>query len=285
MTQELNATLNPMAGPAQAAVVAASLIDEAPADQQSLTKSRPRVNFTDEGVIKHIVHKLINSYETDDCHAYLVNHDVPNYDLTRDNQGNLLGVGVNLEASFTGQAYIPKIQNLLTIPREGKPTLEPGAATLGAALMIGHKAWRLAAKTPHEEHTIYIAKDYATGAHLHQCGGQPVAVAFSASNFRRVGKILKEKFPRAELTFFVNSGLCISSLLEAAWEAAQAVGALVIVDDVLKYKARTGNLAPSILLLDDRPLRDKKDRPKQSVSESEDLMGFDDEDSETSDQE
>ncbi|MDR1083463.1 MAG: hypothetical protein LBP22_01065 [Deltaproteobacteria bacterium] len=45
-------------------------------------------------------------------------------------------------------AYIPKLQTLLTTPRECKSWLEHGTETTGAALMIGHHDWRKTAKNP-----------------------------------------------------------------------------------------------------------------------------------------
>lgn len=208
-------------------------------------------------VVRRILRKLTNSRETDDMHAYLVNHDVLNYDLSLDAHGSLLGVGVDLEASFTGQAYIPRPQTLLTIPREGQAVLEPGAQTQGAALMIGHDGWRQAARNPLERHRIYIVKDYAAGAAIHQSSGLPVAVAFSGTNFRTVGKILRGKFPAADIIFFVNSGLRVATLMDQAWEAAQAVGGLVIVDDINHYRVRSECLTPAVLYMDYKALKER----------------------------
>lgn len=134
--------------------------------------------------------------------------------------------------------------------------------------MIGHKEWRKTAKSPQDSHKIYISEDYATGAAIHECTGQAVAVAFTTTNLNAVGKILRNKFPKASITFFVNSGAAIATILQKAWAAAQAVNALVIVDDVDRYKSRTGDLTPSILFLDDSHLvkQEKKIKKNQSTA-------------------
>ncbi|MDR2947444.1 MAG: hypothetical protein LBV79_11970 [Candidatus Adiutrix sp.] len=208
-------------------------------------------------VLERIAAKLLNSRETGDFHGYLLHHDVPNYDLTADKDGNLLGVGVDLEAAFTGAGYRPKAQTLLTIPREGKARLEPGAETSGAALMIGHREWRKIAKIAQDAcGDIYIARDYPTGAAVHRLTGRPTAVAFLDSNLKTAGQILRRKFPRAEIILYINSGggRRIGNLLERAWSAAQAAHGLVIVDNPRKHKTGLMTLRPSILFLDDAPL-------------------------------
>lgn len=174
-----------------------------------------------------IVWKLNESVEADDDHPYLLDHDVPSYDLGLDRHGNLLGVGVDLEASFTGSAYIPKLQNLLTISRSGKTTLEPGAKPHGAALMIGHQEFRKIGREPQGEHEVLLTVNYAAGAALYRDTGKPVAVVFTLGNLKPVAAILKAKFSKAKLVFYVGEQAHDATLRAKAWEVAKAVGGLI----------------------------------------------------------
>lgn len=177
--------------------------------------------------VERILTKLTRSRDADDEHPYLLDHDVPNYDLSLDRRGNLLGVGVDLEASFTDSAYIPKAQNLLTITREGAASLEMGAKLHGAALLIGHREFRLIAKAPQEPHEILLAKDYSAGAALHRDTERPVAVFFEFSNLGSVAHIFKRKFPKARLVIFAGERFKNSEVRRQTWETAKAVGAVI----------------------------------------------------------
>jgi phage/plasmid primase-like uncharacterized protein len=246
----------------------------------AVESEQPAQKVDSHQVMARMLEKLTHARDTNDCHAYLLNHDVPNYDLCLDAAGNLLGVGIDLAGSFTGTAYIPKLQTLLTIPREGRPWLEPGSEISGAALMIGHREWRKAAKNPRDESGgIYVTKDYATGAAVRQLTGRPVAVAFTAANLRTIGQILREKFPKAEIIFYLDSGgrSRVSSLLEKAWAAVQAMNGQVIADDPQTRRTGKKVTRPSLLFLDGTPSRltGKKTGKNALNINLEDLDGLD----------
>ena len=221
---------------------------------------------TSSPVIDHMLQKLADSKETDDFHGYLINKNVPNYDLSLDSAGNLLGVGVNLKKSFQNGQYVPQIQTLLTIPREGSPTFEPGTETKGAALMIGHQGFRKMAREPQKEQEILLARDYATGAALHQKTGLPVAVFFEESNLRKVAQILRKKFPLAKITIYIN--IKRDSILDEAWRTAQAVEALIAPFSPEKNKPQISKTVSSIqyLSLGAKPPRKAGTRPKKAMS-------------------
>lgn len=155
--------------------------------------------------VQAILDKLTNSYEANHRHPYLEDNDVGAFDLSLDDDGNLLGVGVDLKASFNGASYIPKPRNLLTINPYGESSLEPGARVAGAALMIGHSLWRRAVKIPMGRPELYVAVDYATGAFLYENLNRPVAVAFRPSNVKSVVEILRAKFPRSTIVVCLNN--------------------------------------------------------------------------------
>ncbi|MDR2946194.1 MAG: hypothetical protein LBV79_05560 [Candidatus Adiutrix sp.] len=189
-------------------------------------------NITDKErhsrAIETILAKLTNSYEASHYHPYLEDNDVGAFDLSVDDDGNLLGVGVDLKASFTGTAYIPKPRNLLTITPYGETSLEPGARVYGAALMIGHNQFRRIAKMPNGRHAIFVALDYATGAFLYENTGWPVAVAFRPSNVKSVVEILRQKFPRSQIVVCLNNEDGKSHGRDKARREARKRGAVVV---------------------------------------------------------
>lgn len=159
----------------------------------------------DRRVRERVLKKLTESSEADDIHPYLLDNNVRCHDLNLDGNGNLLAVGVDLKASFTGTAYKPQARTMLTITPSGKFQQEKWASTSGAAIMIGHRQFREIAKEPFGAHDIYVAEDYATGAFLHEGIGGPVAVTLRLSNLKSVVQILKDKFPRAHIVVCLNN--------------------------------------------------------------------------------
>ena len=189
-------------------------------DQQGRGRQRRTVEI--------ILAKLTNSCEANHYHPYLEDNDVGAFDLSIDDDGNLLGVGIDLKASFTGTAYIPKPRNLLTITPYGRTSLEPGAQVYGAALMIGHNQFRRIAKVPKERHEIFVALDYATGAFLYENTNLPVAVAFRPSNVKSVVVILREKFPRSQIVVCLNSEEGKNRSRDKARNEARQCGAVIV---------------------------------------------------------
>ena len=200
--------------------IAEQLDETAPEDQQGKGRQRQAVET--------ILAKLTNSYEANHYHPYLEDNDVGAFDLSIDDDGNLLGVGIDLKVSFTGTAYIPKPRNLLTITPYGQTSLEPGARVYGSALMIGHNQFRRIAKVPNGRHEIFIAVDYATGAFIYENFNLPVAVAFRSSNVKSVVAVLRDKFPRSQLIVCLNSEEGKNRSRDKARKDARQNGAVVI---------------------------------------------------------
>ena len=178
--------------------------------------------------VETILAKLSNSYEANHYHPYLEDNDVGAFDLSIDDDGNLLGVGIDLKVSFTGMAYIPKPRNLLTITPYGQASLEPGARVYGAALMIGHNQFRRIAKVPKGRHEIFVALDYATGAFLYENFNLPVAVAFRPSNVKSVVAVLRDKFPRSQIVVCLNSEEGKNRSRDKARKEARQCAAVVV---------------------------------------------------------
>ncbi len=204
-----------------------------------------------------VLEKLTNSVETGHDHPYLFDHEVANFDLTLDKDGNLLGVGVNLRESFIGDSYRPKPQTLLTISPEGKATLERGVKFFGSALMIGHQAFRKLAKTafnieepaPEESPIIYVTVDYPTGAFLHTQTGRPVAMAFKNANVKSVASFFKRRFPQARVVACLNSEEAKHSSRNKAAKAVLRSGGLVTYPTFNKYEKYHGLISFNDLCL------------------------------------
>ena len=197
-----------------------SMNEAAAEDQQNKNRQRQAVET--------ILAKLSNSYEANHYHPYLEDNDVGAFDLSIDDDGNLLGVGIDLKVSLTGTAYIPKPRNLLTITPYGQASLEPGARVYGAALMIGHNQFRRIAKVPNGRHEIFVTLDYATGAFLYENFNLPVAVAFRPSNVKSVVAILREKFPRSQIVVCLNNEDGKARGRDKARKEARQSGAVVV---------------------------------------------------------
>ncbi|MDR2945154.1 MAG: hypothetical protein LBV79_00180 [Candidatus Adiutrix sp.] len=190
-----------------------------------------------------VLEKLNNSVETGHKHPYLIDHEVANFDLTLDKDGNLLGIGVNLRESFIGDSYRPKAQTILNISPEGRATLERGVKFFGSALMIGHREFRKLAKSPQnpsEPSVIYVAVDYPTGAFLHTKTGWPVAVAFKNANVKSVVSFFKKRFPQARVVACLGSEESKYSSRNKAAKAVLKLGGLVSYPTFNKYEKHHG---------------------------------------------
>lgn len=148
--------------------------------------------------------KLANAVEATCHHPYLEDNEIGTHDLSVDKYGNLLAVMVDLKTSFKNDAYIPTLQNLLTITPNGELGLEPKAKFYGCAVMLGHRQLRHLAKNRLGKHEIFIAVDYPTGAFLHEETGSPVAVSVQTCNLTKVYTILRQLFPNAAIVACLN---------------------------------------------------------------------------------
>ena len=193
--------------------------------------------------IKTILGKLTNSYEANHRHPYLEDNEVGAFDLSIDDNGNLLGVAVDLKTSFVDTSYIPKPRNLLTITPYGESSLEPGARVYDSALMIGHALWRRVAKEPSGRPTIFVAIDYATGAFLYENLTWPVAVVFRPSNVKSVVEILRGKFPKAKIVVCLNSEDDMVKSRNRAAKEARKLGAIAVYPHFTDEERHNGLLS------------------------------------------
>jgi hypothetical protein len=192
---------------------------------------------------ERILDKLSESIETGHRHPYLLEHEVDNFDLSLDKDGHLLGVGVDLRASFVGDSYRPRPRTLLTISPEGKSRLEPGITFFGSALMVGHQAFRKLAKSslnPHASILVYVAEDYPTGAFLHMRTGQPAAVAFKTANVKNVVSFFRTRFPQSLIIACLNSAESKISSRDKAVKAVLRLGGLVAYPNFSKREKNQG---------------------------------------------
>lgn len=212
---------------------------------------------TPQTPLDRVLEKLSDSVETDHRHPYLIDHEVANFDLSLDKDGNLLGVGVNLRQSFAGNSYRPKPQTLLSISPDGRARLERGVKFFGSALMIGHQAFRKLAKTasnaeapaPEEAPVIYVAVDYPTGAFLHMRTGRPVAVAFKNANVKSVVSFFKKRFQGARVIACLNSEEGKYDSRNKAVQAVLRLGGLVSYPTFNKYEKHHGLISFNDLCL------------------------------------
>lgn len=165
--------------------------------------------------LDRILVKLANSIETGNRHPYLIDHEVANFDLSLDKDGNLLGIGVNLKKSFVNNSYRPQPQTMITISPEGKSRLEPGTRFFGSALMIGHQEFRGLAKSKlsQEAAVVFVTEDYPTGAFLHMKTDRPVAVAFKNANIKNVVSFFRKQFPDAQVIACLNNDALVKTRL------------------------------------------------------------------------
>lgn len=81
---------------------------------------------------------------------------------------------------------------------------------------------------------LCIAEGYATAASIHEATGYPVAVAFDCGNLRAVAQTLRGKHPDARILICADNDTATAARIgrnpgiEAATEAAQAVGGVVV---------------------------------------------------------
>lgn len=212
-------------------------------------KNRPRnlQQVVEESMtpLDRVMDKLTNSIETGHRHPYLIDHEVANFDLTLDKDGNLLGIGVNLKQSFVGCSYRPKAQTMITISPEGRTSMEPGTRIFGSALMIGHQEFRNLAQTrldPNELTLVFVTEDYPTGAFLHMKTGRPVAVAFKNANIKNVVSFFRKQFPQTKVIVCLNNDDLKRISRDKAVEAVTALGVPVtypIFNKHEKFRALT----------------------------------------------
>lgn len=169
------------------------------------------------------------SAELTEEHPYLEEKGVNGFGLKQDSRGNLLIPSFDLR---TG-----RVQTLQWIEPNGTKRFESGCPQQGAALVIP-------SPDALEGGQILIAEGYATAASLHMATGLPVVAAFTAHNLLPVAELLRENYPRTEITICADNdhhlveainGVPIGNIgMVKAQEAAQAVGATVVAPSFTK---------------------------------------------------
>ncbi len=121
------------------------------------------------------------------------------------------------------------IQSLQAIFAEKHPILNRDKDILAGSSLAG-LFWLLGAKTD----KVLIAEGFATGSTLYEETGYRTYLAFTANNLMKIGLIVREKLPDAEIVFCADNDTKTPGNpgLTKATEAAQAVGGSVIAPPV-----------------------------------------------------
>jgi putative DNA primase/helicase len=111
-----------------------------------------------------------------------------------------------------------------TIDQYGGKLFQPkGCRTSGLYCVIGDK--------PSEGCPVCICEGWATGAAINEATGQPVAVAFNASNLGAVARIIHEKFPENPVIICADDdqkeGASSNPGMEAARKAAENISGCI----------------------------------------------------------
>jgi putative DNA primase/helicase len=90
--------------------------------------------------------------------------------------------------------------------------------------------------------TLIIGEGYATVAAIHHATGYGVVAALSALNLRAVASTARDLFPTREIMIAADddSHLPENVGLNAAWQAAQVIGAIVATPDQEAFSGASG---------------------------------------------
>lgn len=153
-------------------------------------------------------------------HGYLTAKNVENFGLKRDQAGNLLVPGYDLQ---TG-----RLLTLQRIGEDGSKLYEKDCPKKGACFLIPPTKDMTV-----KEGEILLAEGYATAATLHMASGKQVAVAFDAENLVAVASVLREKYPELRITVCADNDKPNQHSenigVEKANAAAAAIGGKVVV--------------------------------------------------------
>lgn len=145
-----------------------------------------------------------------DRHGYLVRKRVKNHGLR----------------TYKGCLVIPmrdesgELQSLQFIDSEGNKRFLSGGRKRGCYFLIGKPVG-----------PVCVAEGYATGSSIHEATGYATACAFDAGNLQPVARILRTKFPDAEIVVCADNDLQTPGNpgLTYAREAALAIGGRLAV--------------------------------------------------------
>lgn len=114
------------------------------------------------------------------------------------------------------------VQSLQTIAPDGEKRFHSGGKVTGCYFSIGKP-----------DGLVIVCEGYATGASIHECTGQAVAVAFNAGNLDAVAVALRNKYPALKIIVAADDDHLTPGNpgLTKARAAAQVVAGLVAVPD------------------------------------------------------
>jgi putative DNA primase/helicase len=114
------------------------------------------------------------------------------------------------------------VQSLQTIAPDGEKRFHSGGKVTGCYFSIGKP-----------DGLVIVCEGYATGASIHECTGQAVAVAFNAGNLDAVAVALRTKYPALKIIVAADDDHLTPGNpgLTKARAAAQVVAGLVAVPD------------------------------------------------------
>ncbi len=132
--------------------------------------------------------------------------------------------GVRVDAA--GALQVPMrdtagtLHSLQSIAPDGEKRFMPGGRKKGCYHSIGKP-----------DGTVIVSEGYATGASIHECTGQAVAVAFDAGNLEAVAAALRAKYPAIKIIVAADDDHLTDGNpgMTKATAAAMAVGALLAV--------------------------------------------------------
>ena len=144
-------------------------------------------------------------------HAYLTVKGVQGHGVKVDSAGALI-VPMRDTAG--------KLHSLQTVSQDGDKRFLFGGLVKGCYHAIGKPAG-----------VLIVCEGYATGASIHECTGQAVAVAFNAGNVPEVAVALRAKYPALKIIIAADDDHLTEGNpgLSKARAAAQAVGGLLAV--------------------------------------------------------
>jgi phage/plasmid primase-like uncharacterized protein len=195
-------------------------------EQQKVDLSE-RMSLLYEETAAQVANVLLEIDPASNDHPFLKEHEIESFGLFQqreDNTNSLYVPVANNKGQVRGLYIISERgegRYMFATERAGNFHLIPGAD--GKELDQGE---------------IVLAQGYAAGASLHMATGDPVAVAFEASNLEPVAKALREKYPQAEITICPDNnqyeradGTVDNRGVKEAERAAEAVGGKVVVPD------------------------------------------------------
>ncbi|RTL11792.1 MAG: toprim domain-containing protein [Neisseriaceae bacterium] len=165
--------------------------------------------------------------ETEGNFQYLKNKKVHAYDIKSD-RGDLLIPGYDSDG---------KLWMFQRILPNGSKLYISGSKKSGLFHRIN-----LGDVEPNYADLIFVCEGYATGASIHKATKKPTVIAFDAGNLEPVGKILRQKYPVAQIVFCMD---CDFAGISYGTKAAKAINGTcslpIIPDELIQLKKNDFN--------------------------------------------